>query len=115
MKDFFAGLVLTLVGVLLFFQNVTVDGFNLWRYHNIPFGGLVIVIFAVSVVLLVAKPNVITGAFATATLIALIIILILSVNIYINRMPALMLLGIVIAMCAGVGLIVKSTFQRKKK
>lgn len=111
---FLTGLVCTIAGLILFFNQVSISGFSLFSYGRVPLGGIFILLLAAAFILYIVKPNVFSKAFLIASLVAFVIAIILSVEIYVRHMSALLMLGILALVCFGVAMIIKSTLIAKK-
>ena len=111
--QFLLGLVLVIVGVIVFLQNITVGSFSLFSYNRIPVGGTLIILLAISFIVLLVKPNVCTGIIFGVLLLSFFVVLILSLNISVNRMSALDLFLIIVTGCAGAALTIKGLFGMK--
>lgn len=111
--QFLLGVLLVIVGVVIFLQNITVGSFSLFSYNRIPVGGILIILLAVSFIVLLIKPKVYTGVVFGLLLLVFFVVLILSLNISVNRMSALELFLIIGTFCVGAALTIKSLFGMK--
>ena len=60
--QFLLGIVLTIIGVIIFLQNVVVSSFTLfYRMGRVNVGGILIVLIVVAFIAFIVKPNMLTG------------------------------------------------------
>lgn len=60
--QFLLGIVLTIIGVIIFLQNVVVSSFTLFfRMGRVNVGGILIVLIVVAFITFIVKPNMLTG------------------------------------------------------
>lgn len=60
--QFLLGIALTIIGVIIFLQNVVVSSFTLfYRMGRVNVGGILIVLIVVAFIAFIVKPNMLTG------------------------------------------------------
>ena len=60
--QFLLGIALTIIGVIIFLQNVVVSSFTLFfRMGRVNVGGILIVLIVVAFIAFIVKPNMLTG------------------------------------------------------
>ena len=111
---FILGIILMIVGAVVLLQNISISGFSLYRYGSVPVGGLIVLLLFISFIVLLVKPNVGTGIIFGLLCIVALVCLILSLNIHIKHMSALMLVLILGTIGVGVALVIRSVFGISK-
>lgn len=94
--QFLLGIVLTIIGVIIFLQNVVVSSFTLfYRMGRVNVGGILIVLIVVAFIAFIVKPNMLTGLSLIGLCIAFFVCLVISLNVSMRYMSGLELaLGI---------------------
>ena len=93
--QFLLGIVLTIIGVIIFLQNVVVSSFTLFY--------LIVVAFIAFIV----KPNMLTGLSLIGLCVAFFVCLVISLNVSMRYMSGLELALILGTIGVGVGFIIK--------
>ena len=111
MKDllqFLLGIVLTIIGVIIFLQNVVVSSFTLfYRMGRVNVGGILIVLIVVAFIAFIVKPNMITGFSLIGLCVAFFVCMVISLNVSMRYMSGLELALILGTIGVGVGLVIK--------
>lgn len=114
MKDllqFLLGIVLFIIGVTMFLQNVVVGSFTLfYRMGRVNVGGILLVLIMVAFIALLVKTNIMTGLIFTGLCITFFVCLIISLNISVRYMSGLELTLVLGTLCVGIGFIIKGLF-----
>lgn len=114
MKDllqFLLGIVLFIIGVTMFLQNVVVGSFTLfYRMGRVNVGGILLVLIMVAFIALLVKTNILTGLIFTGLCITFFVCLIISLNISVRYMSGLELTLVLGTLCVGIGFIIKGLF-----
>lgn len=109
------GIVLTIAGIVVFLQNITVQSFSLYHYNEVNVGGIIILLLAITLIAMLVKPNMLTGLLFGGTLLLFVIIMILSIQFHIKRMSALMLILIIGLICVGIALFIRGLIGINKQ
>ena len=99
------GVIMFLIGIILFFSNVRVSGF---RYFYFGKAGLLLLLIGIDFVLMLVKPNKIWTIGMIILCILLVVSIILNLRIYLVGMSFFKYLGIAILTFGGIGLFLKS-------
>ena len=106
--QFLLGIALTIIGVIIFLQNVVVSSFTLFfRMGRVNVGGILIVLIVVAFIAFIVKPNMLTGLSLIGLCIAFFVCLVISLNVSIRYMTGLELALILGTIGVGVGFIIK--------
>ncbi len=109
---FYAGILLTAVGAILFFTRVRVGNYLFPRIGAFSTGPAFLVGWAVCLLLLVFRPGKITKILLALVTLALVISILLSAHIYIVTTSALAMFGILALLFGGIGLILRAVRQQ---
>ena len=101
------GIVLLIVGAIIFLQNVNVGSLSLYRYGNVNVGAILIVLIAIAFIVMLVKANVFTVGIFLLLCVAFVITLIMGLNITIARMTGLSLALIIGTLCVGIAFVIK--------
>ena len=104
--QFLLGIVLTVIGVIIFLQNVVVSSFTLF-FRRVNVGGILIVLIVVAFITFIVKPNMLTGLSLIGLCIAFFVCLVISLNVSMRYMTGLELALILGTIGVGVGFIIK--------
>ena len=105
--QFLLGIVLTIIGVIIFLQNVVVSSFTLFfRMGRVNVGGILIVLIVVAFITFIVKPNMLTGLSLIGLCIAFFVCLVISLNVSMRYMTGLELALILGTIGVGVGFII---------
>lgn len=124
MKDllnFLLGIVLTIVGAICFLQNLSVSSFTLfYRMNGVSVGGIFIILLIIAFIVLLVKPNMLTGLVFVGLIIAFFVCMIISLDVYVRHMSGLKLTLILGTLCVGIAFVIKGLFginrsDREKK
>lgn len=119
MKDllnFLLGIVLMLVGVVIFLQNVTVSSFTFfYRLNDMNVGGIFIVLLVIAFIVLLVKPNMVSGIVFIGLCIAFFVCLIISLNVSLRYMSGLKLTLILGTLCVGIAFVIRGLFGINKQ
>ena len=124
--QFLLGIVLTIIGVIIFLQNVVVSSFTLFYRMGrvnvgkdnyicndtcclcrVNVGGILIVLIVVAFIAFIVKPNMLTGLSLIGLCIAFFVCLVISLNVSMRYMTGLELALILGTIGVGVGFIIK--------
>ena len=106
--QFLLGIVLTIIGVIIFLQNVVVSSCTLvYRMGSVNVGGIRIVLIVVAFIAFIVKPNMLTGLSLIGLCITFFVCLVISLNISMRYMSGLELALILGTIGVGVGFIIK--------
>ena len=105
--QFLLGIALTIIGVIIFLQNVVVSSFTLFfRMGRVNVGGILIVLIVVAFIAFIVKPNMLTGLSLIGLCIAFFVCLVISLNVSMRYMSGLELALILGTIGVGVGFII---------
>lgn len=108
MKDlmsFLLGIVLTIVGAVLFLSNVRVSNFHLFfRYHGFNVTAILLILMCIFLVATIVYPNFVTKLILGLLFLMFIITIIMSLDFYIIHMTALEIVLILATFFGGIGL-----------
>lgn len=106
--QFLLGIVLSIVGVILFLQNVVVSNFTLfYRMGRVNVGGILILLIVIAFITFLVVPNMLTGLALTGLCIAFFVCLVISLNVSIRYMTGLELALVLGTLCVGIAFIIK--------
>ncbi|MGN0435629.1 MAG: hypothetical protein ACI4D8_03255 [Wujia sp.] len=112
--NFLFGIILSIVGVILFLLKVRVSSFTFfYRYNGTNVTALLLIVMCILVVAFVVYPNFITGIFLGIDFIGFIVSVIMSMNFYIIHMSALEIIVILLMICIGIGLTLSGIFHAR--
>ena len=104
---FYIGLVMTVLGVLLFFSIVRVGSFSLFHLGRNNAGPVLLIIWCLLLTLFVIYRSVVFELLLALTTIALIIVIILNVRIYVVTTSMIRFLAILALIFGGAGLMIR--------
>lgn len=111
MKDllqFLIGIVLTVIGVTIFLQNVVVGSFTLfYRMGRVNVGGILIVLILVAFITFIVKTNMLTGIILLGLCITFFVCLVISLNVSMRYMSGLELALTLGTLGVGIAFLVK--------
>ena len=106
--QFLLGIALTIIGIVMFLQNVVVSSFTLfYRMGRVNVGGILIVLILVAFITFLVKKNIVTGLTLIGLCITFFVCLIISLNVSLRYMSGLELVLILGTICVGVAFIIK--------
>lgn len=106
--QFLLGIALTIIGIVMFLQNVVVSSFTLfYRMGRVNVGGILIVLILVAFITFLVKTNIVTGLTLIGLCITFFICLIISLNVSLRYMSGLELVLILGTICVGVAFVIK--------
>lgn len=106
--QFLLGIVLSIVGVVMFLQNVVVSNFTLfYRMGRVNVGGILILLIVVAFITFLVMPNMLTGLSLIGLCIAFFVCLVISLNVSIRYMTGLELALELGTLCVGVAFVIK--------
>ena len=108
--QFLLGIVLMIVGSVMFLKNVVVSDWgllsSLFRIGGgVNIGGIFIVLLVIAFIALLVKPNMGTGLVFTGLCIAFFVCIIISLNVSLRYMSGL---------CVGIAFVIKGLFGVRK-
>ena len=101
------GIALMIAGAVIFLQNVTVNGFSLYRYNEVNVGAIIIILLAITFIAMLVKTNLLSILLFSGTALLFIITMILSIRLYVNKMTALTLILMIGLICIGIAFLIK--------
>ncbi|MBP0970133.1 MAG: hypothetical protein J5744_08315 [Oscillospiraceae bacterium] len=104
---FYAGLIMTVLGVLLFFSIVRVGSFSFFHMGRKNIGPVLLVLWCVILALFVYFRSVLFELLLTLITIALIIVIILNVRIYVVTTSMLRFMAILALIFGGAALMIR--------
>lgn len=112
--NFWAGIILILLGLFLFFKNVVINAFRFYRIGGmINTGAILIVLLLVAFVVMIVKYNKVTFGLFVTCLILLVFTIILSIDIRLRTMSAFDFILIAGTLFGGIGLTIKGIIDSK--
>ena len=106
--QFLLGIALTIIGIVMFLQNVVVSSFTLfYRMGRVKVGGILIVLILVAFITFLVKTNIVTGLTLIGLCITFFVCLIISLNVSLRYMSGLELVLILGTICVGVAFVIK--------
>lgn len=111
--EFVAGIVLLLIGIVIFLQNTVVNSFSL-MYHCGRFnaGGTLLILMVLALIWVLVKPN--SKSFICLGVLAVIFVvgLVLNLDIRLARMSGLQIILILGMIAVGIALVIKSLIRK---
>ncbi|MGN0389759.1 MAG: hypothetical protein ACI4L2_03010 [Wujia sp.] len=105
---FLLGIVLSIVGVVMFLQNVVVSNFTLfYRMGRVNVGGILILLIVVAFITFLVMPNMLTGLSLIGLCVVFFVCLVISLNVSIRYMTGLELALELGTLCVGVAFVIK--------
>ena len=99
---------MTIIGIVMFLQNVVVSSFTLfYRMGRVNVGGILIVLILVAFITFLVKTNIVTGLTLIGLCITFFVCLIISLNVSLRYMSGLELVLILGTICVGVAFVIK--------
>ena len=112
--NFLLGIVLTIVGAILFLTNVKVSSFTFfYRYNGTNITAILILLMCILVVVYIVYPNFVTGLLLGIAFLAFFVSVIMSMKFYIVHMSALEVMVILGTFCSGIGLTLRGIVHAK--
>lgn len=114
LMNFLLGIVLTIIGAVIFLTNVRVSSFSFFfRYHGTNVTGILMVALCILLVVYIVYSNIVTGFLLALTFLLFIVSIILSMKFYILHMSALEVFIILATFFGGIGLTIRGIVQSK--
>ena len=107
---FCIGLIMTLIGVILFLSTVRVGDFSFSHFSRNNIGPLLLVVWCIALALLVIRQSVFYEILLGAVTLALIVVIILNVHIYVVSTPMIRFLAMLALIFGGAGLMIRDIF-----
>ena len=107
---FCIGLVLTLIGVVMFLSNVRVGDFSFTHFSRNNIGPLLLVLWCIVLTLLIIRQSLLFELLLGAVTLALIVVIILNVHIYVVSTPMIKFLAMLALIFGGAGLMIRDIF-----
>ena len=105
LMSFLLGIVLVIIGAVLFLMNVRVSSFTFfYRYNDTNVTALLILVLCILLVVYIVYPNIVTGALLGIAFLAFIISIIMSMKFNVKYMSALEVVIILGTFFGGIGL-----------
>lgn len=116
LMSFLLGIVLTIVGAVMFLSSITVTSFHFfYRYNDINVTAILMLLLCIFFVVFIVYSNFVTSAILIILFLMFIVSIILSMEFYIARMSALSVFLILATFFGGIGLIIKGVVQSKSE
>lgn len=116
LMSFLLGIVLTVIGAVLFLMNVRVSNFTFFfRYRGTNVTALLILVLCILLVVYIVYPNIVTGGLLGLAFLVFIISIIMSMNFYIMYMSALEIIIILATFFGGIGLTLRGIVHSRKE
>ena len=113
--EFLAGIAIIIIGAIVFLQNVTVGTMTFfYRIGGVGVGGIMLLLIALSFIALMVKPNVLTIGLFAALWVVFFVLMIISTEIYVNRMSGLQFVLEIALLSVGVALVIRGVNGVKK-
>lgn len=114
LMSFLLGIVLTIVGAILFLSNVRVSNFTFFfKYHGTNITALLLLLLCILLVVFIVYPGFLTGLLLGLDFLAMIVTIIMSLNFYIVYMSAFEIIVILGLFFGGIGLTLKGIVHAK--
>lgn len=114
LMSFLLGIVLTIVGAILFLTNVRVSSFTFFfRYNGTNITAILILLMCILVVVYIVYSNFVTGLLLGIAFLAFVISVIMSMSFYIISMTALEIVVILATFFGGIGLTLRGIVHAK--
>lgn len=114
LMNFLLGIVLTIVGAVLFLSNIKVTTFSFfYRYNNINVTAILILLLCIFFVVYIVYPNIVTGGILGILFLLFVVSIILSMKFHIMYMSALEIILILLTFFGGIGLTLKGIVHAK--
>ncbi len=107
---FCIGLILTLIGVVMFLSNVRVGDFSFTHFSRNNIGPLLLVLWCIVLTLLIIRQSLLFELLLGAVTLALIVVIILNVHIYVVSTPMIKFLAMLALIFGGAGLMIRDIF-----
>lgn len=105
LMSFLLGIVLTVIGAVLFLSNVRVSNFSFfYKYHGTNVTALLLLLLCILLVVFIVYPGFITGLLLGLDFLAMIVTIIMSMNFYIMYMSAFEIIVMLALFFGGIGL-----------
>ena len=115
MKDllsFLLGIVLTIVGAIMFLSNVRVSNFSLFfRFSGINVTAILLILMCIFLVAVIVYPNFVTKLILGLLFLAFVVTIIMSLDFYIIHMTALEIMLILATFFGGIGLTLRGALM----
>ena len=114
--QFLLGIVLMIVGVIMFLQNVVVSNFTLfYRMGRVNVGGILILLIVIAFIVFLVVPNMLTGLVLIGLCIAFFVCLVISLNVSMRYMTGLELALVLGTLCVGIAFTIKGLLGVNKE
>lgn len=114
LMSFLLGIVLTIVGAVVFLSNVRVSNFTFfYRYHGTNVTALLLLLLCILLVVFIVYPGFVTGLLLGIDFLAMIVTIIMSLNFYITYMSAFEIIVILALFFGGIGLTLRGIVHAK--
>lgn len=114
LMSFLLGIVLTIVGAVMFLSNIRVTTFGFfYRYNDVNVTAILLLLICIFIVAYVVYPNFVTGSILAILFLLFIVSIILSMKFHILYMSAFELFMIFITFFGGIGLTLRGIVHAK--
>lgn len=114
LMEFLLGIVLTVVGAVIFLTNVKVSSFTFfYRYNGTNITAILILLMCILLVVYIVYPNFLTGLLLGIAFMVFLVSVVLSMKFYISYMSALEVIVILATFCSGIGLTIRGIVHAK--
>ncbi len=114
LMSFLFGIVLTIIGAVLFLMNVRVSSFSFFfRYHGTNVTALLILVMLILLVVCIVYTNIVTELLLGLSFLLFVISVIMSMDFYVMHMTALEVVIILAMFFGGIGLTLRGIVHAK--
>jgi len=104
------GLILTIIGVILFLSTVRVGDFSFTHLGKFNTGPVIVIIWCLALAFLVIYQNLFFEILLAVITLALVVVIILNVHIYVVSTSMIKFLGILVLLFGGAGMMIRELF-----
>lgn len=114
LMSFLLGIVLTIIGAVLFLSRVRVSNFDFfYHYHDVNITALLLLVICILLVVYVVYSNFWTGILLGLSFIVFLVSIIMSLDFYVTHMSALELIIMLGMIFGGIGLTFRGIVHAK--
>ncbi|MBQ8413084.1 MAG: hypothetical protein IJX12_05690 [Lachnospiraceae bacterium] len=114
LMSFLLGIVLTILGAVLFLRRITVTSFTFfYRYNDVNITALLMLALCILVVIYIVYPGFLTGLLLGIGFLAFVVSIILSMKFHIYHMSGLEVFIILATFFGGIGLTIRGIVHAK--
>lgn len=114
LMSFLLGIVLTIIGAVLFLSNIKVSNFTFfYRYNGTNITAILLLLMCILVVVYIVYSNFVTGLLLGIVFLGFVVSVIMSMKFYIVSMSALEVFVILATFFGGIGLTLRGIVHAK--